>query len=74
MKLRTLRQNENLCSNAGYILQEGKTKVKYGILSNAKILFFDECFLGHPHRFVRVRQDFFFGKRDAQLVFDRTFG
>ena len=62
MKLDTLRLNKNLCSDAGYILQVGKAKVKYVILSNAKILFYDECFLGHPHRFVRVRQDFFLAK------------
>ena len=49
-------KNQKLCSNAGYILQVGEAKLKYGILSNAKILFYDACFLGHPHRFVQVRR------------------
>ena len=46
-----------MCSITQDILQvAGEAKLKYGILSNAKILFYDACFLGHPHRFVQVRR------------------
>ena len=40
----TLRQNKNLCCDAGYILQVGKAKLKYGILANAKIFFWTNVF------------------------------